>query len=146
MPPFPWLTAPRPHVNSETPAEHAPTEQMPTPPPDFRRLYEEAEATLAQAMEKLVARPSFGVLLAQVSENMIALSKIASDSADLALSNLRIAGRSDVVRLERQLGRSEDKLETLLQELEALRDELADRNRRDDQAVNGAQMDAEPTS
>jgi septal ring factor EnvC (AmiA/AmiB activator) len=61
---------------------------------------------------------------------VIALGKIASDSADLALSNLRIAGRNDVARLERQLGRNEDKLETLLQELESLRDELADGRRR----------------
>ena len=94
---------------------------------------------MAQAVEKLVARPSFGALLAQVSENVLALSKIASDSADLALSNLRIAGHRDVVRLERQLGRSEDKLETLLQELESLRDELADRRPRADHPVNGVQ-------
>jgi hypothetical protein len=97
-----------------------------------RRRYEEAEARVAQAVERVVARPSFGVLLAQVSENVIALTKIASDSADLALSNLRIAGRRDVARLERQLGRSEDKLETLLQELESLRNELADSRRRDE--------------
>jgi hypothetical protein len=107
-----------------------PTGDHPTPRADLRRLYEEAESNVAQAMEKLVARPSFGLLLAQVSENVIALGKIASDSADLALSNLRIAGRNDVARLERQLGRNEDKLETLLQELESLRDELADGRRR----------------
>jgi hypothetical protein len=41
------------------------------------------------------------------------------------VSNLRIAGRRDIVRLERQLGRAEDKLETLLQELEGVRRELA---------------------
>jgi hypothetical protein len=116
------------------------------PRPDLRRLYEEAEANVAQAMEKLVARPSFGVLLAQVSENVIALSKIASDSADLALSNLRIAGRSDVVRLERQLGRNEDKLETLLQELESLRDELADARRPAGQAREGVHKPDEAAS
>jgi hypothetical protein len=117
----------------------APTSDPPTQQPDFRRLYEEAEAGIAQAMEKLVARPSFGLLLAQVSENMLALSRIASDSADLALSNLRIAGRRDVVRLERQLGRTEDKLETLLQELEGLRDELADGRRRAADAPDGVE-------
>jgi hypothetical protein len=119
----------------------------PTERRDFRRLYEDAEASMAQAMEKLVARPSFGVLLAQMSENVLALSRIASDSADLALSNLRIAGRRDVVRLERQLGRTEDKLETVLQELEGLRDELADgRRRADDHAPDGVppRRDAEP--
>jgi hypothetical protein len=119
-------------VKGDAPNGDARTERR-----DFRRLYEDAEAGMAQAMERLVARPSFGVLLAQMSENVLALSKIASDSADLALSNLRIAGRRDVVRLERQLGRTEDKLETLLQELEGLRDELAEGRRRADDAPRG---------
>jgi hypothetical protein len=93
--------------------------------PDLRSLLEEAESSLAGALEKMVAGPMFGQLLAQTAENMVALSKIARDSADLAVSNLRIAGRRDIVRLERQLGRTEDKLETLLQELEGVRRELA---------------------
>jgi hypothetical protein len=97
--------------------------------PDLRRILEEAESSFAQALEKLVAGPTFGLLIAQTAENMVALSRIARESADLALSNLRIAGRRDVVRLERQLGRSEDKLERLLQELEGLRGELADGQR-----------------
>jgi hypothetical protein len=97
----------------------------PSPGADLRRLLEEAESSFAQAVEKMVAGPTFGLLLAQTTENMMALSKIARESADLALSNLRIAGRRDVIRLERQLGRTEDKLETLLQELEGLRSELA---------------------
>jgi hypothetical protein len=97
-----------------------------SPSPDLRRLLEEAESSLAQALEKMVAGPTFGLLLAQTAENMVALSKIARDSADLAVSNLRIAGRRDVVRLERQLGRAEDKLERVLQEVEGLRSELAD--------------------
>jgi hypothetical protein len=41
--------------------------------------------------------------------------------------NLRIAGRADVTRLARQLHRTEDKLERVLQEIERLRDELAER-------------------
>jgi hypothetical protein len=97
----------------------------PTTAPDLRRLLEEAESSFAQAMEKMVASPTFAQLLAQTTENMVALSNIARASADLAVSNLRIAGRRDVVRLERQLGRTEDKLETLLQEIERLRSELA---------------------
>jgi predicted ribosome quality control (RQC) complex YloA/Tae2 family protein len=117
-----------PQANGDASAEHI----------ERRRRYEDAEARVAQAVEKVVARPSFGLLLAQVSENVIALTKIASDSADLALSNLRIAGRRDVARLERQLGRSEDKLETLLQELESLRDELAESRRRADLTPDGA--------
>jgi hypothetical protein len=39
------------------------------------------------------------------------------------LRNLRLAGRADVTRLARQLHRTEDKLERLLQEVEGLRDE-----------------------
>jgi hypothetical protein len=92
---------------------------------DLRSLLEEAESTFAEALEKVVAGPSFGLLLGYATENVLALGRIARDSADLAVSNLRIAGRRDVVRLERQLGRAEDKLETLLQELEGLRRELA---------------------
>jgi hypothetical protein len=129
MPPVPPLAEPRSQANGEASAQRL----------ALRRLYEEAEATTAQAIEKLVARPSFGLLLAQVAENIIALGKITSDSADLALANLRIAGRRDVARLERQLGRSEDKLETLLQELESLRDELADRRLRADHPLDGVQ-------
>jgi hypothetical protein len=105
-----------------------------SPGPDLRRFLEEAESSLAQALEKMVAGPTFGLLLAQTAENMVALSKIARDSADLAVSNLRIAGRRDVVRLERQLGRTEDKLERVLQEVEGLRSELADGYRIADRA------------
>jgi hypothetical protein len=40
---------------------------------------------------------------------------------------MRLAGRADVTRLARQLQRTEDKLERVLQEVEQLRDELGDR-------------------
>jgi BMFP domain-containing protein YqiC len=40
--------------------------------------------------------------------------------------NLRLAGRADIDRLGRQLARTEDKLELLLQEIEALRAETRD--------------------
>jgi hypothetical protein len=110
----------------------------PGPGPDLRGLLEEAESSLAGALEKMVAGPMFGTLLAQTAENMVALSKIARDSADLAVSNLRIAGRRDIVRLERQLGRTEDKLERLLQELEGVRSELANGDRVADPARDPA--------
>jgi hypothetical protein len=110
----------------------------PSAGPDLRRFLEEAESSFAGALEKMVAGPMFGLLLAQTTENMLALSKIARDSADLAVSNLRIAGRRDVVRLERQLGRTEDKLETLLQEIEGVRSELANGPRVADRAPDPA--------
>jgi hypothetical protein len=112
---FPPNVGPRPETNGDGPASRL----------DLRSLFEEAESSVAEALEKVVAGASFGQLLAYATENVMALSRIARDSADLAVSNMRIAGRRDVVRLERQLGRAEDKLETLLQEVEGLRDELA---------------------
>jgi len=98
-----------------------------TPGPDaqVRALYEEAESRTGQAFEELVSKPSFGVLLARSAENVAAIARIGSDFGDLVLRNLRLAGRADVTRLARQLHRTEDKLERLLQEVEELRDELA---------------------
>lgn len=97
----------------------------PTPDQQARALYEQAESRTADAFEDLVSRPSFGVLLAHTAENIAALTRISADMADAVLRNLRIAGRADVVRLARQLQRTEDKLERVLQEVEELRDELA---------------------
>jgi hypothetical protein len=90
-----------------------------------RRLYEEAERETADAMERLVSQPSFGRVLALMTENVVALAKIGADLGDLTLRNLRIAGRADIVRLSRQLARTEDKLELVLQEVEALRRDQA---------------------
>jgi hypothetical protein len=98
-----------------------------SPQEQVRALYEEAESRTAKAMEELVARPSFGLLMARSAENVAALTRIGSDIADLLLRNLRLAGRGDITRLARQLHRTEDKLERVLQEVEALRDELAQR-------------------
>jgi hypothetical protein len=83
------------------------------------------ESQTASALEGLVAKPSFGRLLAMSGENVAALARIGSDTADLVLRNLRVAGRADVTRLARQLHRTEDKLERVLQEVEQLRDDLA---------------------
>jgi hypothetical protein len=96
-----------------------------TPEAQVRALYEQAESQTASAMEELVAQPSFGRLLAMSAENVAALTRIGSDVADLVLRNLRVAGRADITRLARQLHRTEDKLERVLQEVEELRDELA---------------------
>ncbi len=93
-----------------------------------RALYEQAESRTAQAFEELTSKPSFGMVIARSAENVAALTRISSDLADLVLRNLRIAGRADVTRLARQLHRTEDKLERVLQEIETLRDELVERN------------------
>jgi hypothetical protein len=99
----------------------------PSPEEQVRALYEQAESSTAKAFEELVSKPSFGAVLARSAENVAALTRVSADMADLALRNLRIAGRADITRLARQLQRTEDKLERVLQELESLRDELGER-------------------
>jgi len=96
----------------------------PSPTEEGKRLYEEAESRTAKAMEGLVARDSFGELLAKVTENVMSLTKIGNEAMDMAVRNLRVAGRQDIVRLGRQLARTEDKLELVLQEVEQLQDQL----------------------
>lgn len=97
----------------------------PTPEQEVRRLYEEAESRVAKAAERVVSRDSFGELLAMMTENVVALTRIGNEAMDLVLRNLRVASRQDINRLTRALGRTEDKLEQVLQEVEELRDELS---------------------
>jgi hypothetical protein len=97
----------------------------PTPDQEVRRLYEEAESRVAKAAERVVSRDSFGELLAMMTENVVALTRIGNEAMDLVLRNLRIASRQDINRMSRALGRAEDKLEQVLQEVEELRDELS---------------------
>ncbi len=102
------------------------TDNAPAPTPDqeVRRLYEEAESRVAKAAERVVSRDSFGELLAMVTENTVALTRIGNEAMDLVLRNLRVASRQDLNRLTRALGRTEDKLEQVLQEVEHLREEI----------------------
>ena len=97
----------------------------PSPEQEVRRLYDEAETRVARAAERVVSRDSFGVMLAQMTENAVALTRIGNEAMDLVLRNLRVASRQDINRLTRALGRTEDKLEQVLQEVEALRDQMA---------------------
>jgi hypothetical protein len=98
---------------------------QPSADEQLRALYDNAESSAARAFEQAVSTPSFGALLARSAENVAALSRMGSDLADGVLRNLRVAGRSDITRLAKQLHRTEDKLERVLQEIEQLRDELA---------------------
>jgi len=109
-------------------ADKTKSDGAPAPSPDqeVRRLYEEAETRVARAAERVVSRDSFGVMLAQMTENAVALTRIGNEAMDLVLRNLRVAGRQDINRLTRALGRTEDKLEQVLQEVEALRDQMAE--------------------
>src|SRR5436305_14824382 len=97
-------------------------ERRPSPAEQIKSLYEESETRTAEAFEQLVKRDSFGELLARTTENVVGVTRIATDAFDLVLRNLRLAGRQDIIRLARQLARTEDKLELLLQEVERLQD------------------------
>jgi hypothetical protein len=96
----------------------------PDPTEEIRRLYQDAESRTAAAWEDVVKRDSFGEILARVTENTLAVMKIGNDVADLVVRNLRIAGRRDITQLGRQLARTEDKLEMVLQEVERLQAEI----------------------
>jgi hypothetical protein len=109
----------------------------------IRALYEQAESRTAEAFETLASQPSFGYVMARMAENVAALTRMGADFSDLVLSNLRIAGRADITRLARQLQRTEDKLERVLQEVEQLGDELA-RQRAGDSANGRAEGSPEP--
>jgi hypothetical protein len=111
-------------------------EDRPTPEQEVRRLYEETEARVAKAAERVVSRDSFGELLAMATENVVALTRMSFDALDLVWSNLRLAGRRDITRLARQVGRTEDKLELVLQEIERLREQV------DASRDNGAKPEA----
>jgi hypothetical protein len=106
-----------------------------------RKLYEEAESSSARVLEELVATRGFGWVLARSAENIAALVRISADFSDLIWRNLRVAGRADITRLSRQLHRTEDKLERVLQEVEALRDEL---ERAEDRSLDNARHRARP--
>jgi hypothetical protein len=99
-------------------------EDRSSPADEVQRLYNEAETQMARAMEDLVSRDSFGSLLVRMTENVMGVTQIATGAIDLVVRNLRIAGRPDVTRLARQIARTEDKLELVLQEVERLTERL----------------------
>jgi hypothetical protein len=110
-----------------SPNTAATNDHRPSTEEQVRALYELAEESTSDALEGLVANRSFGWVFARSAENIAAMVRISNDVADLVLRNLRLAGRADVARLARQLHRTEDKLERLLQEVEQLRDDSRDR-------------------
>src|SRR3954469_21087878 len=99
-------------------AENSRTDGAPAPTPDqeVRRLYEEAESRVAKAAERVVSRDSFGELLAMMTEYVVPDGRHGNEAMALVLRNLRLASRQDINRLTRALGRTEDKLEQVLQE------------------------------
>ena len=88
------------------------------------QLYVAAETRAASALESLVGSNAFGELLATSASNAMALARLANGGIDRGVRALRVAGRSDVTDLARQLARTEDKLERMLQLVEELEGRL----------------------
>jgi hypothetical protein len=100
------------------------SDQPLTPAEQVRRLYEEAETRAASAAETLVSSEAFSEVLSIVTGNTMAVTKMAVDGLDQLVRNLRLAGRADMARLGRQLARTEDKLEQVLQMVEQLEERV----------------------
>src|SRR5262249_2840028 len=85
---------------------------------------EEAEARTAGAMEQLVGSEDFAELLAMMTGNVMAVTRLAGTWMDQLLANLHMAGRADVARLGRPPARPQGKPERLLPVVEELQDRL----------------------
>jgi hypothetical protein len=86
--------------------------------------YEQLEGRLSTALDKVVATNAFADLLATSATNVMAVTRLANGTVDRAVRTTRLAARTDVTDLARQLARTEEKLERLLQLVEALGDRL----------------------
>jgi hypothetical protein len=93
----------------------------------MRTWRERFEGEAGAGMERMVAGEGFAELLVQLTENIVAVSRISADVWGLVVRNLGLAGRADIDRLAGQLERHEDKLELVLQAVERGHDELAGR-------------------
>lgn len=119
-------------MTQSAPSESMPPDAAPAPDPPASALerltaaYAQTEAALSAASEKLVSSEAFADFLAFTTGNVLSVVRIANDTADSLVRNLRLAGRRDVARLGTQLARTEDKLERLLQEVRELRTAVRD--------------------
>jgi hypothetical protein len=95
-------------------------------PEVLRRAIADAESRMASATDQLAGGMGFVDLLGQAAQNAAALTRINADAWDLVLRSFRMVGRSDVHRLGRRMTRIDDKLETILEELETLRGQRPD--------------------
>jgi hypothetical protein len=113
------------------------------------QLYVAAETRAASALESLVGSNAFGGLLATSASNAMALARLANGGIDRGVRALRVAGRADVADLGRQLARTEDKLERMLQlveELEGRIDPLAARPVDAPPSAGAPPVDAPPSA
>jgi BMFP domain-containing protein YqiC len=95
-----------------------------TPLGQAYKAYEQLEGRLSTALDQLVGSNGFADLLASSATNVMALTRVANGTVDQAVRATRLAVRKDVTDLARQLARTEDKLERLLQAVEALQARL----------------------
>lgn len=91
----------------------------------LRGQFDDFLSTAAPGLEEVTTSKAFGTMLAQAVGNMVSLHRIGNDVLDLAIRNARLAGRADVTSLHKQLARTENKLEHVLEVVERLEDELA---------------------
>ncbi|WP_040159241.1 hypothetical protein [Mobilicoccus massiliensis] len=113
-------------------AQQQPAEQK------LREAYDKTEKQVSRASEELVASQGFAEVLATLTSNAVALSRVVSIGLDQAVRATRFAGQRDIQRLGRQLNRTEDKLEQVLQVVENLEDELAATRAERDEALREA--------
>ena len=103
-----------------------------------RRLYGDTESKTSTAMDTLVSGNGYSELLAFSTSNVLALFRIGSTVMDTLVRNLRLAGRTDIARLGTQQGRTEDKLEYVLQAVEKVEQRLASLEKEATKAVEAA--------
>lgn len=96
----------------------------------YRKFVDEFLAAASPGLEDVVNSESFGHMLAQTAGNLVAMQRVNNDVMDIMIRNARLAGRADVVALQRQLGRTEDKLESVLDAVERIEDALLAQNRK----------------
>jgi BMFP domain-containing protein YqiC len=82
--------------------------------------YEQLEGRLSTAMDRLVATNGFAEIFTTSATNLMAIMRIVNGGVDQAVRMTRLAVRQDITGLARQLARTEDKLERLLQAVEQL--------------------------
>ena len=100
--------------------------ERPTSAERFRKGIDDLLAANAAGLEEVVNTKAFGDILAHLTGNLVAITRIGGDTLDLVIRNARLAGRADVAELGRQLARNEDKLEQVLALVEKLEDDLAE--------------------
>ncbi len=86
--------------------------------------YEQFESRLSTAMDQLVGTNGFAELFTTSASAMMAMTRTVNGALDEAVRATRLAARQDVTSLARQLARTEDKMERLLQLVEDISDRL----------------------